>query len=120
MPENYQRYLADILFYMKYHGHYTFDEVSNMPVFYRDRQIEMLTKQLEKESGSKPAEGTDADLNAQQLKALREKQLFGDMVALANQKEGNVPPNSPLAPQRMPGPALKGQSKKTSKLKSPF
>lgn len=120
IPDDYQRYLSDVLFYMKYHGKYTFEEIMSMPVYYRDRQVELLTKQLERESGEKTTEAKEANLNAKQLKALREKGFQDDVKAfLASNPTSvaGVPISNPKQPRGNPDASMQN---KPSKLKSPF
>lgn len=94
--DNFQIYITQVLFYMKYLGHFTMAEVYGLPVAFRTRMIEMLIERLEKESGKPAAEGTDGDLNREQEKFLQNKE--GLQSLLMSQKAAQTTDN-PVFPK---------------------
>lgn len=119
IPEDFQIRMSDLLFIMKYHGHYSFEEVMNLPVAYRAKHIEMLLKQLQKESGSN-VEYHNAELNPAQEKEIQKKdyrklaeEAWLDMM----KKAGGTAPTDAV---KMPGMATKKQEPAPQKMKSPF
>lgn len=71
--EDYHRHMVEILFYMKYFGHFSLEEVYGLPVFYRNQMLELLTKRLEIESGKQPSMDSHSGLgglNSNQLQTL--------------------------------------------------
>lgn len=124
IPEDFQIRMNDILFMMKYHGKYTFDEVMSLPVMFRDRQIELLIKQLKRESGDKGATETmNPELNAAQEKTL-EKQDYKKLAEEAWMRMMlSAGGDGPLGPQKAPDANLERVLRKPEskpKMKSPF
>lgn len=81
--ENFQNYMVQVLFFMKYFGHFSFAEVYSLPVFYRNKMLEMLQERLERENGQeKDVEKTDGvDLNESQRMFLSDPNKLQQLLA---------------------------------------
>lgn len=122
IPEDFQIRMNDLLFIMKYHGKYSFDEVKSLPIVFRERQVELLIKQLQRESGSS-VESHAPDLNTNQERELNRENYkefaefaWQDMLAKAGE-------SSPLDAQKTPDVNIgrvSAPKQNKPKLKSPF
>ncbi|MCX8009086.1 MAG: hypothetical protein N3A54_05315 [Patescibacteria group bacterium] len=74
--------MVQVLFFMKYFGHFLLNEVYNLPVFYRNKMLEMLNERLEKENGngSEVEKASGVDLNESQKKFLQDQERVKELL----------------------------------------